>query len=198
MKQKRPWIVFYSHTGKEVKDICKALNPYGWKGLGVYPHAICSNNPNVSDLGRYSRNNHCIVLPKWSSDKYRKVFDEIRDYYKAEPLITLHGWMKIVPPDICNDYEIYNGHPALINEYPELKGKDIQEAVINEVEKYPFIGSVVHKCIPEVDSGEILEVEKVQNFRVVDKQLIYDILRNTSLITWLRFLPKKLYETDII
>jgi folate-dependent phosphoribosylglycinamide formyltransferase PurN len=104
--------------------------------------------------------------------------------------------MRIIPADICNDFEIYNGHPALINEYPELKGKDMQLAVINKLDEYPYIGSVIHKCVPEVDSGEIVEIEKIKNFSVHDKRLIFDILRNTSLQTWLRFLPTKLYLNE--
>lgn len=186
---RRPWIAFFSHTGGEIKDICNVLKEC--------PEVICSNNPNSMHMGVYAKNNHSITQSKWLSEDYRKIFKEVTELYNGiKPVITLHGWMKIVPPDICNEYEIYNGHPALINEYPELKGKDMQLAVINELEKYPFIGSVIHKCVPEVDSGEILEVEKMHNFRVVDKNLIFQALKNTSLQTWLRFLPTKLYTSD--
>ena len=44
-------------------------------------------------------------------------------------LITLHGYLRIIPENICKQCKhIYNGHPGLINMYPELKGKDPQEA----------------------------------------------------------------------
>lgn len=176
--KKRPWIALFSHTGKEIEDICVALD--------TYPTIICTNNPGGS-----GKRNMCTTLyldtNSWDSAKYRSIFETCNN-----PVITLHGWMKIIPSDICNEYEIYNGHPALINEYPQLKGKDMQLAVINELDKYPYIGSVIHKCTPEVDCGEILDVEKIHNFRVYDKRLIFDVLRNTSLLTWLRFLPEKL------
>ena len=184
-EHRRPWVAFYSHTGKEIKDLCNALD--------VYPDIICTNNPNDCGLHKYSRSGYVFTENKWSSSIYKKVFDEVKEVTGQDPLITLHGWMKIVPSDVCDTYEIYNGHPALINEYPELKGKDMQLSVVNKVDMYPYIGSVIHRCIPELDSGEIVETEKVDNLQVHDEQLIFNILRNTSLITWLRFLPKQLY-----
>jgi hypothetical protein len=68
----------------------------------------------------------------------------------------------------------------------------MQAAVINRVDKYPHIGSIVHRCTPELDSGEVLEEERVHNISVLNEKLIYDVLRDTSLKTWLRFLQKHL------
>lgn len=175
---KRPWIAFFSHTGKEIKDICVEFE--------IIPIIVCTNNPADNGMNNWCKTFH-LDTKKWDSTKYRSIFETCKN-----PLITLHGWMKIVPADICNEYEIYNGHPALINVYPELKGKDMQEAVINNTHKYPIIGSVIHKCVAEVDAGQVLMSEHVPNPIVHNRQLIYDLLRDTSLRTWLRFLPEKL------
>jgi folate-dependent phosphoribosylglycinamide formyltransferase PurN len=108
---------------------------------------------------------------------------------QSSPIITLHGWLRIIPSDVCFYYEIYNGHPALVNRYPELKGKNMQEVVINEVGRYPIIGSIIHKVVAEVDAGEILKSIEVPNFKVHNREVIYNVLRDTSLRTWLDFLP---------
>jgi len=99
--------------------------------------------------------------------------------FKGDELITLHGYMKIVPKEYCDKLTIYNGHPGLITRYPELKGKDpqIRAAV------YDTIGSVVHKVIAEVDSGEVVTVAETIN----DNTDIFEQLRATSLKAWVEF-----------
>ena len=78
---------------------------------------------------------------------------------------------------------IYNGHPGLINMYPELKGKDPQERIKPYMS---LIGSVVHKVTPEVDAGEIVNNVAVKNNRYD----YYNILRETSLEAWEQFFEK--------
>ena len=76
-------------------------------------------------------------------------------------LVTLHGWLNIIPEEICNEYTIYNGHPGMITFYPELKGKDPVERAWEKIDTYHFVGSVVHKVVPEVDSGSILSADYI-------------------------------------
>jgi folate-dependent phosphoribosylglycinamide formyltransferase PurN len=175
MRKSRPWVAFYSHSGSEIQEICRELK--------IRPDIVCTNNP-AGFIPFAARE---VFKKRWKEDDYREVLSRYEN-----PLVTLNGWMRIVPGPICSDFEIYNGHPALISEYPELKGKDKQEDVINQTEKYPFIGSVIHKCIEELDAGEILVEERVHNMKVHNRDLIYDILRDTSLRTWLKFLPQHL------
>ena len=145
------------------------------------PDMVCTNNVECNIL-------HPILFRKiWTEHDYREILCRYDN-----PVVTLHGWMRIVPAQICEEFEIWNGHPAAIDLYPELKGKDMQEAVINQVEKYPTIGSVIHMCTAELDSGEIVVTEHVPNIRVFNHNLIYDILKDTSLRTWLKFLPNAL------
>jgi hypothetical protein len=174
---KRPWIAFFSLSGTELLNIIKET--------GFIPDVICTNNPKWHDteLGKeYPR----IIdfRTKWTSMTY---FDALT--VQSSPIITLHGWLRIIPSDVCFYYEIYNGHPALVNRYPELKGKNMQEVVINEVGRYPIIGSIIHKVVAEVDAGEILKSIEVPNFKVHNREVIYNVLRDTSLRTWLDFLP---------
>lgn len=174
MKKTRPWVAFYSHTGDEIVNVAREL--------GIYPNLVCTNNVTVNSL----LGGQSVFKPEWTEHDYREILSR---YHYDTPVVTLHGWMRIIPAQICDEFEIYNGHPALISEYPELKGKDKQEDVINQVEKYPYIGSVIHKCSPIVDDGEIQVEERVHNICVRDRALIYQILKDTSLRTWLDFLP---------
>ena len=88
--------------------------------------------------------------------------------------------------------DIYNGHPGLITEYPELKGKDPQQRFFDEKYKYNYYGSVVHKVVPEVDSGEIVsECKRFNTITSLDQA--FNNLRSTSLTAWIDFL-----QTDSI
>lgn len=179
MQDKRPWVAFFSQSGTELLRLITLL--------GVEPDIICTNNPKWHDTVLGSTFSKKIDFrTKWTSTSY---YDALYDIGNKDPLITLHGWLRIIPKDVCSDYSIYNGHPALVNRYPELKGKDQQETVINEVEKYPIIGSIIHEVIPEVDAGRILKIIEVPNIPVHNRLIIYQILSDTSLRSWLEFLP---------
>jgi len=106
-----------------------------------------------------------------------------------KPIVTLHGWLRIVPPRICEKHTIFNGHPGLITEYPELKGKDPQVRAFEG--KYPVAGAVIHKVTAGVDEGKVLVEER---FNAMDLSLddLFRILRDRSLYMWTDFLKKVL------
>ena len=183
---KRPWVAFFSQTGSEISNLIDEFDE-----LEVVPDVICTNNSNwrLSAIGmRFWLRERVVYEPKWNSGTYARVLEPLG----ATVLATLHGWLRIVPPDICEEFEIYNGHPALADTYPDLKGKDQQEQIINNVEQYPTIGSIIHRCTAELDSGEVVERVEIPNFKVHNRNLMYDVLKDTSLQTWLNFLPSKL------
>jgi hypothetical protein len=77
--------------------------------------------------------------------------------------------------------------------YPELKGFNKQEDIAGNQEKYPFCGSVIHECIPELDSGEIVTSHMTDNTaNTVDEA--YALLRETSLKSWETFFKGWLVE----
>ena len=110
----RPWIAFFSQTGSEIVNISKALERE--------PDLIVTNE-RPDHLRKINEGIElCYVLPnKPTLADYEGVLSAYEN-----PLITLHGWLRIVPEEIASEYEIYNGHPGLITLYPELKGKDPQ------------------------------------------------------------------------
>lgn len=174
----KSWYVFISQTGSEVKSISELCC--------IKPKMIISNN-----LGKISKD----VL-SWIQKEKITLYSlpskpSISDYKNIkipkDSLITLHGYLRLLPKEFCLEYEnIYNGHPALINVYPELKGLNKQEDIFYHKEKYPLCGSVIHKVTPELDAGEIVIFEQTENTcNSLDEA--YLLLRQTSLKTWRKF-----------
>ena len=173
----RPWVAFFSQTGTEIVDIIARL--------GRKPDLIVTNH-RPSDTREVNKN-----LPYWSEITNRPDLKQLRfvcGLYE-DPIITLHGWLRIMPPEICNKYEIYNGHPGLITKYPELKGKDPQMRAWEG--DYEFCGSVLHRVTEGVDEGEIISSASFTK-DMLDVNDYFRILREMSLNLWVEFLREKI------
>lgn len=145
MIENKKWTAFFSHTGSEIYNVSKKI--------GRLPDRIVTNSkPGSQHINKHLSSKIDIV--------YTNNRPEVEDYERIIPedsIVTLHGWMRIVPPKICNSYEIYNLHPGLITKYPELKGADPQKKVAeSEIKEYKHIGCVIHKVTPGVDEGPVL------------------------------------------
>ena len=173
------WIAFFSQSGSELNNIiCHT---------GKIPAAIITNRQNddgvnaslklAKDEGKYN----WITLPK---------NPELKDYKKAlkpfkDPLITLHGYLRIIPKEICKKYNtIYNLHPGLITEYPDLRGKDPQVRAVKA--GYKTAGAVIHKVIPAVDEGEII-ASHVINISGLEEIEVINQLHSVGSIMWYEF-----------
>jgi len=179
----RPWVAFFSQTGTEINNLCKALE--------VYPDAIVTNKITTDNVNkdllrtttfREHKLNQTIwyMLPlKPSLEDYTEVLSKFKN-----PVITLHGYLRIVPKEICEKYEIYNLHPGLIDKYPSLKGFNPQERAF--VNGYKLAGCVIHKVVPEVDEGEIMMSQGVS---IESKTLneVYNILHDVAFDLWKSF-----------
>ncbi len=188
----KKWIALFSQTGGEIVDL--ALHFDKW------PDIIVTNNNDESKWHPQIRDLHSSGLSSMSgksrvqvvTDIQAKTANFLHKLAGVDSSITLHGWLRIIPEDICNIYTIYNGHPGLITDYPELKGKDPQERMFNSG-NYTYYGSIVHKVVPEVDSGEIVsEVKRFNTLKTLDE--VFAGLKSTSLAAWIDFLQ----TTDII
>lgn len=179
----RPWITFFSQTGSEINNICKEL--------GIYPDAIITNrlttegvNPDLltTTTFREYKLNRTIwyMLPqKPTLENYLQILSHFEN-----PLITLHGYLRIMPKEVCEKYEIYNLHPGLIDKYPLLKGYNPQERAFTE--GHELAGCVIHRVIPEVDEGQIL---LSQGISIKNKTLpqVYESLHSVALDLWKSF-----------
>lgn len=172
------WIALFSQTGKEIVDISTIL--------GRWPDVIITNqrpselrtiNQKILDSGKL------ITLPnKPSEEELENIFGE---YEKVT--ITLHGWLRIIPANLCKKYNIFNGHPGLITDFPELKGKDPQIRAFKE--KYPVMGCVIHKVSPGVDEGEIVLTARFGTLNMTEKEMWYT-MRDRTLGLWRDFFSK--------
>lgn len=150
MFKNKHWTAFFSHTGTEIVNISNKL--------GRGPDVIVTNKPPGADDVHMGIQENLYVPDRPNVMDYRGIL-------QPDTVVTLHGWMRIVPPEICEEYEIYNLHPGLITEYPELKGADPQKRVAEEPdeEKYKRIGCVIHRVTAGVDEGPVLAECSTQN-----------------------------------
>tara|TARA_R100000084_G_scaffold89262_1_gene43258 strand:+ start:928 stop:1476 length:549 start_codon:yes stop_codon:yes gene_type:complete len=175
------WVAFFSQTGSEIVNISEEI--------GRWPDLIVTNrqggydkiNPKISERLNAGKQRMLLVEKKPTVNRYHEA---IRD----GSIVTLHGWLRIVPEEICDKYEIYNGHPGLITEYPELKGKDPQVRAFEG--KYKTAGSVIHEVVPEVDAGKILH-EHAISIDGLTLDEVYSSLHDVSTNLWIDFLREK-------
>jgi len=179
----KKWIALFSHTGSEIVNISNEL--------GRWPDKIITNKPPGSEDIHEGIRDVCYTSAKPKVQNYRQLFD-------GDAIITLHGWMRIIPGSICNEYEIYNLHPGLISEYPELKGKDPQKRVFENdytlrggVKEYSKVGCVIHKCSPLVDSGTMI-MERSTGNSYSGEATLTDALHEMAEDMWVQLLEDKL------
>jgi len=174
----RPWICFFSQTGSEIVNISQSL--------GREPDLIVTND-RPDHLRKINEGIElCYVMPnKPTLEDYQEVLSAYDN-----PLVTLHGWLRIVPEEIANEYEIYNGHPGLITLYPDLKGKDPQMKAFEA--NYKTVGSVIHRVTAGVDEGPVI-MERAFTFeRLPMLSTIYEVLHNISTELWLKFFRERI------
>jgi folate-dependent phosphoribosylglycinamide formyltransferase PurN len=167
------WSVFFSQTGTEIVDIAKSLDRW--------PDKIITNSrpEHLRKINEELLEREIIYLPnKPTVDDYNVVLED-------NALVTLHGWLRVMPPSICEKYNIFNGHPGLITEYPELKGKDPQIRAFEG--KYPVMGCVLHKVTAGVDEGRVIAEERFNAFQITEEEM-WKVTRDRSLYLWVQFL----------
>ena len=185
MQVRQRWVAFYSQTGSEIKELVET---------GIIPSVVITDNftsylKNAEFFKEYGIDHRITSIKGIKSNKV----DIYNSLLKTNDLVTLHGWLNIVPGEICEKYIIYNGHPGHIVEYPELKGKDPQERVWNNIRegKEPEkVGSVIHRVTEEVDGGEVVVIAEMplnSKSKVGSKNGMFKINSYLSKISWVRF-----------
>lgn len=168
------WIALFSQTGSELQNICESLDRM--------PDVVYTNN--MIDVIMYKGDVQRM--------RHQDIEHELKQFSEKDVLITLHGYLRVLSPDVCNmDAVILNGHPAPVHLYPELKGKDMQIPQYTHKAKYDTIGTIIHKVITELDSGEIIAYnESPNNLKSVDDA--FSTLKIMSKELWIEVLSKYL------
>lgn len=178
------WVAFFSQSGSEIIELSKKL--------GKVPDVVVTNNRpsevrtfnpeliNTVDLIHLVPNRPDLI-------DYIRVLKE-SNAAPAETLITLHGWLRIIPKDIIAEYPyIFNGHPGLISKYPELKGKDPQKKAWDL--NLNTSGCVIHQVTEGVDEGAILRSKEIP-IRNLSMDQLFAKLHETSIELWVSFLTR--------
>ena len=170
------WIALFSQTGSEIYEVSKQLNRF--------PDKIITNGQDWDKINQDLVKCATIdyVDKKPTTEQYLKFLPE-------DALVTMHGWLRIVPGEVCKTRTIYNGHPGLITTYPELKGKDPQERAFEAGMEYG--GCVIHKAVAEVDAGAILS-ERTIPIKGLSLDEVYTTLHKVSVTLWVDFLKGQL------
>ena len=187
------WVAFFSQTGSEIVNISKKINR--WPDL-VVTNKQDDKTTHVELVQRVRQGDTKLVtLPAWPKEiDYLKAADKLgfsilRDEWMNEALITLHGYLRILPPDFTKSSTIYNGHPGAIHIHPELKGINPQKKAWKE--NHIRVGCVIHKVTPELDDGPIVEKCLINNnFETFIDFL--DALHVASSELWINFLNERL------
>ena len=169
------WIAFFSQTGSEIAEVSEHL--------GRWPDLIVTNKRPDEIRTIDSR----IVEYGYTELPNKPTVEDLEAVLQDNAVITLHGWLRIMPPIICNKYLIYNGHPGLITMYPELKGKDPQMKAFNL--KHDLMGCVIHKVTAGVDEGKVLK-EIFFNAWGITEENMWKTLRDRSSYLWIKFLKE--------
>ena len=175
----KKWYALFSQTGTEIYNLSKAL--------GRVPDRIITNN---NDLEKINANLMNDSYDRFWSVGSKPTVEEYRTLLEGGTVITMHGWLRIIPAKICNEFSIINLHPAPLTRYPELKGKDPQERIFKQ--KLTHTGNTIHECTSELDSGNILlenELQLKQNYTLDD---VYSQTHKAALKLWTKYLKSVL------
>lgn len=177
-----PWVTFFTQTGSEIYNIIKQT--------GIVPKRIITNKKKklFSKINSYLLDEYGYLIHKIPFKPSENDYIEALKGISKKDIITLHGYLRIIPSSICDKFMIYNGHPGLITKYPELKGFNPQEKAFNM--KLSKTGSVIHKVVSEVDGGQIVFSREV-SIQGMSLDEIYSALHNNSTKLWIEFLKKR-------
>ena len=177
------WLALFSQTGSEIANISDKL--------GIKPDRIITDNINADKHDKRIKDSTAWQL---RGITYEQKLNAYRQFFEGYDVITLHGWLNIIPKEICREFKIYNGHPGLINYYSELKGKDPQVRAYDAIGNYLYVGSVIHEVTEYIDCGRIICYDKVSNIYCASLDETYKILKQTSLNTWIDFFTNERYN----
>lgn len=173
------WVCLFSQTGSEIVRLSKEL--------GFEPDLILTNNfkketwhPGLSDMAVSTAKHDTICT----------IVENLANYDDESTVVTLHGYLRILPPSTAMSQEIYNGHPGDIVKWPQLKGKDPQAKAI--AMKLDSTGCVIHRVTPEVDEGNIVRHLAIKISEDDTEESLILKLKELSITLWVNFLRNRL------
>lgn len=176
------WVALFSQSGSELVEITRELG----------------RSPDYTYTTNLDRNTWCEgvnELPDVCAVESDKINIILR--MNDEPLlITMHGYLRILPADICNTHNVFNGHPGDIIKYPELKGKDPQRKAYDL--RLGSTGVVLHRATEELDGGDIYRFKRVDIHPDYNFNDLCLMLKQVSIDLWVDLMTDLLYTIDTV
>ena len=156
--------VCISGSGTNLQALIDAINK---KELECEISIVVSNKPLAFGLTRAKNEGiptYCQTLLDYKKqNKTRVEYDidlakKIKEFNPS--LVVLAGFMHILSQEFLNEFpdSVINLHPALPGCYDGAKA--IERAFEDhKSKKLEFTGVMIHKCIPEVDKGQVIVKE---------------------------------------
>lgn len=186
------WYGLFSHTGKELEKLASMDYDFDLRLDTVitnnmeYDGKLAIQGVRLYRLASKQDVNWLLKQPQIVADN---------------SLITLNGYMGIIPADVLRNLKlrgckVYNVHPAPIQLYPELKGKDPQERMYEGIQKreYNYIGVVIHEVDEGVDTGGIVHWVLHMADHGMTKEELYERLHELGTQAWESFFRERMYE----
>lgn len=191
---KKEWYGLFSHTGEELRNLALAAVDQGWDVR--LQSAITDNLDYDGPLCTSG-----VLVHKLAS---RTDVDWLLRYLQFIPdngLVTLNGYMGILSAETLNNLKsrgckVYNIHPAPIQLYPDLRGKDPQERLYEGIQKreYAYIGVVIHEVDEGIDTGKIVHWVVEMADHGMTKDELYARLHELGTQAWEDFFRERMYE----
>jgi folate-dependent phosphoribosylglycinamide formyltransferase PurN len=180
----KKWIVFFSQTGSEIYNLTRLLKRV--------PDIVITNRQTLDGVNegllQVVEDRLCCIPSRPTLEEYFTAL-QIVAAKPIDALVTMHGYLRIIPKDICDKYEIYNLHPAPLRQHPDLKGKDPQKRIAQT--PYKFYGNTIHRCTPELDAGEIILEEHSLNLNYTVEEIL-TLTHSKATNMWFDFLKERL------
>jgi len=174
------WVCFFSQTGSEIYNLSKMLKRV--------PDVIVTNK-SIDAIDAINKHLADEYFDRIFFLQKKPTVEEYITVIPEDSIVTLHGYLRIIPPEICEGYEIYNLHPAPLSTYSFLKGQDPQKRIFEQ--KLPLGGNTIHRCTAELDSGEIL-LEENFNVERLNLDTLIALTHKKASGLWYKFLKDRL------
>lgn len=152
-------VVFASGNGSTLQSIIDNIEN---NKLEAKIKLVISENPNAYALERAKNNGIETYVIK--SNNFEQRDTEIIKVLKSYDvdLIVLAGYLKMIGPQLIDNYRIINTHPSLLPKFggKGMHGMNVHEAVVKAKEK--FTGPTVHFVNQEYDKGPIISQTKIE------------------------------------
>lgn len=188
MKKDFYWKALFSQSGSEILEVSTRV--------GRFPDAIITNKP-LEAMDKINPKLLELAFDRFIFIPQKPTVEEYKESIRRADMVTLHGFLRILPTEICSRYKIYNGHPGLITKFPELKGKDPQKKVWwkHADTPYKLHGHVIHEVVPEVDAGKVIAEKEFYSNNIYTEFNNLDAyigkLHNLAIENWVEFIKNR-------